>query len=663
MSRRKEGEGEDDKRDGGGGGDGGGVAQGGGGAGSLSDIEQARLHRLLIEGAYPEHFRSRPDKTVTITYAVLDFPRTWLSEERLQTIIRGLVLPTFTNLLLGVVAVFIALLVTSTIIPEMFSPGTLHLLLSKPLSRSMIFLSRFFGGCFFVLINVSYLLFGLWLLLGWRFGIWNVGLLKCIPLFLFLFIVYYSVSALAGAYWKNAIVAVSVAGGLWGVCFVVGITKDMMKGFAQSASFRRVIVRDGLLMGVSEDDEVAIWGEEDGDWSEVFENGKPVHGPLLTQDGKTLVVTNGGDRGPRFARRMRSLSVAAGRENSGWSRESMANAPTDAAGIMLSDDDSLYVLGRTAIHRYQHPIGEKRPGLFGFDLPLPAIAAMAWKPVAKPAEGAAWKLPLDGDIQAQTHVIALYSRGTLIRLEPVATTTQDKGSEGEGEEDVEEGPSGLAYHETASLDLVDAVNLDADEGVMVRWYGDEVAIAVGDGRVLTIDGATWQVASAERPSLLTHPKFLAVSPDGQHMAVLQKNGGVLVSDEGEPLRSIGINGATAVSLTNDALWVSSPGRVVQRMDFASQETTTIAQPPLDNFQRVYRWIVTPLSTILPMPGELGRTSQYLLSGEETGDLGLVQGTLDAPYESIDPWTPVYRCSAFVVIILLLGCWHIERQEF
>ncbi|MFO0922858.1 MAG: hypothetical protein U0905_10260 [Pirellulales bacterium] len=44
-------------------------------------------------------------------------------------------------------------------------------------------------------INIAYLLLGLYLIAGMRLGIWNAGLLVCIPVFVFIFMIFYSVSA------------------------------------------------------------------------------------------------------------------------------------------------------------------------------------------------------------------------------------------------------------------------------------------------------------------------------------------------------------------------------------------------------------------------------------------------------------------------------------
>ncbi len=160
----------------------------------------------MIENAYSERFRPQPPRQILITYLGFKIsPPIPFTKQRVDRWIEQLALPVLMSFLVGVVAILAAILVTAPIIPQMFEPGSLNLLLSKPISRSLMFLAKFVGGCAFILVNVAYLITGLWLIAGMRFSIWNQGLLLCIPIFLFLFAIYYSVSALAGVVWRNAV--------------------------------------------------------------------------------------------------------------------------------------------------------------------------------------------------------------------------------------------------------------------------------------------------------------------------------------------------------------------------------------------------------------------------------------------------------------------------
>ncbi|MCA9173267.1 MAG: ABC transporter permease [Planctomycetales bacterium] len=652
-----------------------------------TETERKRCHRLLLEGAFPEYFRNRPDKSVTLTYAGIAFPRTPLSESQLQTIIKEWILPLITNLLLGAVAVLIALLVTSTIIPEMFAPGSLHLLLSKPISRSLVFLSRFFGGCFFVLINVSYLLIGLWLIAGWRFQIWNAGLLKCIPLFLFLFIVYYSVSALAGAYWKNPIVAVAVAIGLWGICFVIGLAKGGLEGGARRASLRRIVVGDELLLSVAENDEVAVWSEPDQQWTPVYEGSRLNHGPIYFAEPGVIVSTSGNrSRRPRLLPRSQRETLESGRASNGWQRESLGAAPPDLGAIFSIDQQRIVAVAGDGLHLYNRDLDSKQRGLFGIQLPLPGLAAMAWRriggPMASESEGdvseaeanavgdnsakgasetakgasetakgasetAFWQPPLDGDGHRESGEILVYQRGVVMRF----AADEDN------------------YTEAARINLVEEVDVDPNAGAAIRWVGNQAIVLIADGHLLFLDGKTLSVTdraqSRSRP-----PRAVAVSPDHRSLAVLDQGGNVTLSHEetGTPhstdtLHSVKAPSGTAIALTNDSLWVGSDNRSLTGLSIATGQVTEQIRPPLDNLQRVNRWLIQPLASWLPMPGELGETAHYLLSGKETANLDPFETRLEGRFQPLDPWTPVIRCSIFVAVMLALGCWYIERQEF
>jgi ABC-type transport system involved in multi-copper enzyme maturation permease subunit len=58
----------------------------------------------------------------------------------------------------------------------MLEKGYVDLLLSKPLSRPALFVGRYLGALSVVCINLLYLVGGVWLLLGWKTGVWKAGL-------------------------------------------------------------------------------------------------------------------------------------------------------------------------------------------------------------------------------------------------------------------------------------------------------------------------------------------------------------------------------------------------------------------------------------------------------------------------------------------------------
>ena len=238
----------------------------------LSENEQARLNRLLIEVPFQEYFRPQPPTQMIITYFGAGIsPPIRLGEHRVKQIIEQIVLPSLIGFLVGFIAVLAAIVVTSPIIPQMFDPGSLSLLLSKPISRSLMFLAKFVGGCAFILINVTYLTFGLWAIAGWRFGIWNHRLLLCIPIFLFLFVVYYSVSAVAGVVWRNAIVCVVLTVLFWFACWVVGAAKQIFEQLVvESQRIVRIVSAGDTLIALDEQGATKRWDSIAEQWEEYF---------------------------------------------------------------------------------------------------------------------------------------------------------------------------------------------------------------------------------------------------------------------------------------------------------------------------------------------------------------------------------------------------------
>lgn len=191
------------------------------------DLERSlrqRRARLRIEAALPGVFEARSARSVSLTYAGLDFPTEFqIDRTQFETIFNQFVIPIMVNWLLGLVLVFLGVLVTASIVPDMLQTGSLHLLLSKPVSRWALIVSKFVGGCAFVLLCVTQLVIGLYLIAALRLGVWNGRILWCVPVALLIFAVFYSVSVLAGLKWRSAIISIAAAGALAAICVVVGI--------------------------------------------------------------------------------------------------------------------------------------------------------------------------------------------------------------------------------------------------------------------------------------------------------------------------------------------------------------------------------------------------------------------------------------------------------
>lgn len=82
---------------------------------------------------------------------------------------------------------FLSILAAAGLIPTVFEPGRIELLLSKPISRVHILLGRYLGTLAVIASNMAYLVLGVWTVLGLKTGIWNAGFLVCAALAAFAF--------------------------------------------------------------------------------------------------------------------------------------------------------------------------------------------------------------------------------------------------------------------------------------------------------------------------------------------------------------------------------------------------------------------------------------------------------------------------------------------
>ena len=269
------------------------------GVDSLTDDEVKRRNRLLLEVAYPAEIASGKAE-LSISYLVWPVTESPVSRTEATPIIKGIV-AAIMNFFVGTLGVLAAILVTAPIIPHTFEPGAIDLLLSKPISRSLLFLTKFAGGCAFILLNAAYFIIGLWLIVGLRFDIWSGRLLLSIPIFLFLFAIYYAVSSLAGVLWRNAVVSIVVTILFWAACFVVGTTKNVMEQtWLNSSRLMKLVSAGDSLFGVTEQGQVQQWRATNEKWEETFQAEGPPSprgGPFgIPQQWTSPVYDSRGDR-------------------------------------------------------------------------------------------------------------------------------------------------------------------------------------------------------------------------------------------------------------------------------------------------------------------------------------------------------------------------------
>jgi ABC-2 type transport system permease protein len=112
------------------------------------------------------------------------------------------------------VAMFLAVFASAGLVPTVFEPGRIVLMLSKPVSRLHILLGRYLGNLLVVALNVAYLVVGVWLVFGSKTGVWNSNFLGVIGTTTFMFAVLLAVVVLVSVLTESSAVATMVPVGL-----------------------------------------------------------------------------------------------------------------------------------------------------------------------------------------------------------------------------------------------------------------------------------------------------------------------------------------------------------------------------------------------------------------------------------------------------------------
>ena len=139
------------------------------------------------------------------------------------------------------IGILAGVVITAFFIPNMLSKGTVDLLLVKPIHRGTLLIYKYLGGLAFIVLNATAVVFGLWLALGLRSGIWAPGFLLTIPVLTFFFAILYAVSTLFGVLTRSPIVAILVTCAVWFFLWLVGFLYTQLSAVRDEPGVRKEI--------------------------------------------------------------------------------------------------------------------------------------------------------------------------------------------------------------------------------------------------------------------------------------------------------------------------------------------------------------------------------------------------------------------------------------
>ncbi|MCK4660277.1 MAG: ABC transporter permease [Phycisphaerae bacterium] len=127
----------------------------------------------------------------------------------------GVVIYGLMDFFLGWVGITLVIIATAGLFPAMMESGVIDVVLSKPISRPVLFLYKYLASMVFVLIQAVLFVGFTFLVMGLRWGVWVPGYLLCIPLLVLLFSYVYCVSVLVAVLTRSTLAVILISLGAW----------------------------------------------------------------------------------------------------------------------------------------------------------------------------------------------------------------------------------------------------------------------------------------------------------------------------------------------------------------------------------------------------------------------------------------------------------------
>ena len=669
------------------------------GVGGLSKIRSKRLNRLLLAQAFSGFVDSGNSSALTIKYAIWEFPIpvTMTHQQFAQTLTASIPWMSwawyFEKMVLSV-GLLIAIIVTANMIPDMFEPGSLNLLLSKPISRWGLFTSKFFGGCVFIALCASYLFFGIWLWMGLAMGVWDRAMLLSIPLYVIVFAIYFSVSAVVGLIWRSPIVSVILTLIFWAFCFSIGSTYAPFNRKMKNSEFNSLLAVNDQVYAADVIHRFKVWDEDEKGWEQALDSsmGEEVEIqfqvnsymftmkdfpampginnflPPIFDSQNSQIFSSSYDLENSFSAGPKPLFVGKVAQGRAPKFAKAGNLPTDAVrlfatadGVVAASSNGFYRLSQTALDNsiVQNPNSATEESGEPTVENAPATTEGQFDPESDTS------LPDDSNakdlfqrigpdtqmtIRSANHVdycrnrneFAVYRRGKL----RIFKSENQK----------------LVQHAELELDL----SFDIGMTCRLAYQGETIVLAFGNGKVITIDAETVTENNEYQPESRSAIEMVRGSASGRYFGVLYRNGNLwLLDTEGETeMRLADITGQGEVctfAFDDEDLWVCENTDRAAHYDLANNKLVARHAPSGTRVEWFYRFLLRPFYKICPKPGEFYKVVSHLSSaGDSKANENL---DLNKTVEASDPWAPLWSGLLFMFAMLSLGCLVFQSRDY
>jgi len=666
----------------------------------LSDIRVKRLNRILIGTALTPAIEVGQPVALDLYYAKwkapAPIPLTRPQFAQLMTV----QLPYYFEKMVLSIGLLIAIIVTANMIPETFEPGSLNLLLSKPISRWGLYVSKFAGGCVFIALCATYLFVGLWIWFGLALGIWDRAMLLSIPLYIIVFAIYFSVSSLVGLVWRSPIVSVILTLIFWVACFSVGALYGFFNTKISNDSLIAVLPANNQLIACDVTHQIFRWDNQQNQWESLETNKfEGEEGVALAASSWLVSLREEGDfpglkdfirpivdlannrimASPfefQFLSATRKKMLVANIDEMKF--KSIGIFPRETLAIYDTQQGIVAVTAKGTFHRL-NPERYEEAVAQAFDPANQAAEESQEESSANrnrssrpnrrnarnnPADPAAGLLfdpagpDQSSDIRSAEHVcfdyvrdeFVVYNRGQLNVYRRAASQVDPKSP----------------YQLWGSLDL--ELEFDASMTAKVALGANHIVVAFGNGRAVVVDANTLTSQQSFQLEQRFGLNSLQSSPDGRYFGILYRNGQFWTMDsESSPpkfqrrrLKGQGSVVAFGFGENHRCFLAYDMDRVVE-YDLRENRLQNAIYPSSGFLAGSFRFLIRPLYQVFPKPGEFYKVVTHLAS---SGDTTLnEQIDLNKTQQPANPYAPLWSGLSFMLVMLGLACWIFYRKDY
>ncbi len=669
---------------------------------NLTEVRAKRLNRLLLAQAFPGLIDSGNSSALTLKYAVWDFPIpiSMTHQQFAQMLTKFIPWMSwawyFEKMVLSI-GLLIAIIVTANMIPDMFEPGSLNLLLSKPISRWGLFTSKFFGGCVFIGLCAFYLFFGLWLWMGLAMGVWDRAMLFSIPLYIIVFAIYFSVSAVVGLMWRSPIVSVILTLIFWVFCFSIGTAFVPFDRKMTNSEFNSLLPVNDTVYASDVIHRLKVWDEGENGWAPATDSkmgeeleiqfeansymitikelpdampGVLNFLPPVFDSTNSQIYSSNYDLGKSLSSGKKPLLVGKVIDGADPEFVEVGKLPNDAVRlfetangtVVASSDGAFHRLNQAAVEasllKFQSPKGKGAKSKPTKPKPTKPKPDKQTPKKSDPQTGESVgelfeRIGPAGDrlaIRSAQHVdycktrdeFAIYRRGKLQIFK-----SQDQ-----------------QYIQHATLDL--ALGFGVGMTCRLAYQGQTIVLAFGNGKVITIDAQSVTEKNEYQPENRTGIESVCGSASGRYFGVLYRNGNLWMLDtsseeEMQLADVVGQGEVCTFTFAEEDLWVCDNTDRATHYDLTNNEMVVRHSPTGGRVEWIYRYLLRPFYKICPKPGEFYKVVSHLSSSGDSQTNQSLDRNKTA--ETKDPWVPLWSGLLFMFAMLSLGCLIFQYRDY